>query len=237
MNISAFFPAYNEEGNIRYLIAEAEKVLTRLTDKHEIIVVLYEGSSDKTKSIVQNIMKKNKNVKLVMQPKKQKGYGVALRLGYKAAKYDWVFYTDSDNQYDLELDLPMFVSYSRDYKFVTGHRKKRQDPMVRKIAAGIYNLTMKIVFFIGVRDVDCAFKLVHKDVLKAIKLKSKSGIVDTELLVKAKKAGFEIKQLPITHLKRLHGGSAFETATGLPKMSTITGLIKELWKLVKEVYF
>ena len=237
MNISAFFPAYNEEGNIRKLIKEAKQVLGKLTTKYEIIIVLYDASTDKTRDIVKELSKKDKRIRLVIQPKNKKGYGTALRIGYKAARYEWVFYTDSDNQYDLQKDLPRFVAQTNKYKFVTGHRKNRQDPVQRLFTAWVYNMMMRIAFFMTIADVDCAFNLIHKDVLKKIDLKSKTGIIDTEIIVKAKKEGFEIKQLSVKSLERYAGESVFESRSSFPKPKVVIDLLNELWVLFKEVYF
>ena len=79
-DITMFFPAYNEEGNIKKIVKDAEKVLKETANRYEIIIVLYEGSTDNTRIIIKELMKKNKNLRLVMQPKKLKGVGYAIKM-------------------------------------------------------------------------------------------------------------------------------------------------------------
>ena len=194
--ISMFFPAYNEEENIPKLIESADKVLNKTADKYEIVIVVYEGSTDNSIKVVMDYEKTNKNVRLVIQPNGKKGMGTALKMGFEAAKYPLIFYADSDNQFDLE-EFNKFIPYIDDYDIIAGYRIKRRDPGSRIITAKIYNAIVRTIFRTKERDMDCAFRLVKKKIFDKIQLMCKTGLSTTEMLAKARRKGYKIKSMPI----------------------------------------
>lgn len=236
-DITMFFPAYNEEENIPKLIKSAEKVLKETSNNYEIIVVVYDGSTDKTAEIVQMLSEKNRNIRLVRQPKNQKGMGIALKLGFDNAKYDLVFYADSDNQFDLG-EFQKFLPYTNDWDIIAGYRIKRQDPFMRIIISGFYNMLVKILFRTQERDLDCAFRLVNKKIFKKIELKCKTGLSTTELLAKARRKKFKIKEVGVNHYPRTFGKPIFEMQVGLnlPKPKVVMDLLIEIAKLFADIY-
>lgn len=232
--ITMFFPAYNEEENLPKLIKSAEKVLKKAADKYEIIIVQYEGATDNSIKITKEHQKTNKRLRLIIQPKEKKGMGIALKMGFEAAKYPLIFYADADNQFNLE-EFRRFLPYIDDYDIIAGYRIKRQDPMSRLIASKLYNIIVKSIFNVKERDVDCAFRLVKKKVIKDIKLACKTGLATTELLAKARKKGFKIKEVGVTHYPRLSGKPIFTNSLNLPKPKVIKGLLKEMMALKREL--
>ena len=234
-NITMFFPAYNEEGNIKNLVKDAEKVLKEAANKHEIIIVLYEGSTDNTKTIVKELIKKNKNIRLVMQPRKFKGVGYAIKMGFEAAKYDLIFYADSDNQFDLN-EFKLLLPYAKDYDVIAGYRISRKDPLTRIWVSKIYNMIIKAVFNLKGRDFDCAFRLVKKKIFKTIKLQCKTGLATSELLIKARRDSYKVKHIGVHHFQRYSGVSVFEQkGFSIPKVSVISEIVKEILSLKKQV--
>jgi glycosyltransferase involved in cell wall biosynthesis len=234
-DITMFFPAYNEEGNIKKLVKDAEYILKKTANEHEIIMVLYEGSTDNTKTIVKELMKKNKNLKLVMQPKTLKGVGYAIKMGFDAAKYDLIFYADSDNQFNLN-EFKLLLPYAKDYDVVAGYRINRKDPLTRILVSRIYNMLIKVIFDLKGRDFDCAFRLVKKKIFKTIRLQCKTGLGTSELLIKARKEGYKVKHIGIHHFPRYSGASVFEQkGFSIPKSSVIAEIIKEIVSLKKEI--
>ncbi|MBU90092.1 glycosyl transferase [Candidatus Woesearchaeota archaeon] len=234
-DITMFFPAYNEEGNIKKLVKDAERVLKENANKYEMIIVLYEGSTDNTKNIIKELMKKNKSLRLVMQPKKLKGVGYAIKMGFDAAKYDLIFYADSDNQFDLN-EFKLLLPYTKHYDIVAGYRINRQDPLTRIWVSRIYNILIKIIFNLKGRDFDCAFRLVKKKVFKTIKLQCKTGLGTSELLIRARRGGYKIKHVGVHHFKRYSGVSVFnQKGFSIPKARVIAEIIKEVASLKKQI--
>lgn len=232
LNITMFFPAYNEEENIPKLLDSATKILNEVADNYEILVIVYEGSTDGTIGIVKKFSKRNKRIKLLIQPKDKKGIGYAKIMGFKNAKYPYIFYADADNQFNLE-DFKRFLPYIHDYDIIAGYRIKRHDPRMRVLISKMYNTLMRMLFGAKERDLDCAFRLVNKRVINNVRLICSTGVATTELLAKARKKGFKIKEIGVNHYPRILGKPVFEWEIGLnlPKPKVVLDILKEMLKL------
>jgi|TARA_B100001971_G_C18201114_1_gene544634 glycosyltransferase involved in cell wall biosynthesis len=231
-----FFPAYNEEESVVELVRNAESVLKEVAGKYEIIIVVYEGSTDGTIGIVKGLSKKDKRIRLVIQPLREKGVGWAIKMGFDAAKYEYIFYTDSDNQFDLR-EFKRFLPYIEDYGVIAGYRINRQDPFLRIVTSKIYNFIIRSVFGAKERDVDCAFRLVNKKVVDKVSLVCMLGLGTTELLVKARKFGFRIKEIGVHHFPRRKGSSVFESkGVSLPRVGVVLDLLREMKRLWKDLH-
>lgn len=234
-DITMFFLTYNEEDNIIKLIKNAESVLKKVSNKYEILIVNYEGSTDKTEEIVKNFWKKDKRIKLISQPKEKKGVGYAIRLGFENAKYPYIFYSDGDLQFNLE-EIRKFLPYIEKYDVIAGYRINRQDPFLRIFTAKVYNILVRILFHTKERDVDCAFRLVNKKIFKKVKLICRLGLGTTELLAKARRYGYKIKEVGVFHYPRKGGQSAFEARyVNIPRINVILDLLKEMAILKKDL--
>ena len=202
-SLSIFMPAYNEAENIRTTILDAQKAAETVTSDYEIIVV-DDGSDDQTASIVRTLRKQDPNLRLI-QHRSNQGYGAAVKTGLKACKKDWIFFTDSDGQFRYD-EFKDFVDGRGDADLVIGYRLKRMDPFHRVFVAQVLlKLWNFCLFGLTVRDVDCAYKLFPRRVWDRIKLDTESAITVTELIVKAKRAGFKIVELPVHHYARRFG--------------------------------
>ena len=202
-SLSIFMPAFNEAENINAVVASAVLAAKKIANDYEIIIV-NDGSKDSTKEVVELLAKKNHRIKLVNH-QTNRGYGAAVKSGLKAAKMDWIFFTDSDGQFRFN-ELEKFVSASATYDLVIGYRKKRMDPFHRVFVAQVLLKIWNFVLFgLTVRDVDCAYKLFPKKVRDAFTLETESAITVSEFIIKAKLSGFSIKQLPVKHYPRLFG--------------------------------
>lgn len=227
-SLSIFMPAYNEEGNIATTIIDAEKAAGRISQDYEIIIV-NDGSRDRTAEIVKELGKVNPRLKLVSHAH-NRGYGAAVKTGLSNCKKDWIFFTDSDGQFHYD-EIEKFVDASSTADLIMGYRKKRMDPFHRVFVAQVLLKVWNFVLFgLTVRDVDCAYKLFSKRVKDSVKLKTESAITVSEFIIKTKAAGFRIKQLPVIHYPRLFG----EQTGG--NWRVILRAAKESFKLYKELH-
>jgi len=221
-SLSLFFPAYNEEANIENMILEAQKVLPQVADKWEIIPV-NDGSKDRTREIIDALAKKDTHIHPVHHEVNQ-GYGGAVISGYNDSKYDLVFFTDGDLQFDL-WEIRLLLDKLDEGDLILGYRMNRQDPWPRKVNAFLWGSLVKFLFGFKVRDVDCAFKMMKRKVVDKVPLTAGGAMVSTELLARAHKAGFTFAEVGVTHYPRKAG-----TQTGA-KLSVILRAFKELFKL------
>ena len=205
--LSIFFPAYNDGGTIASLVILAVQVAGRLTSDFEVIVV-NDGSSDATKDVLDNLVRTYPNVRAVHHPR-NRGYGAALRTGFGAATKDLIAYTDGDAQYD-PAELPaLWNRLTPDADMVTGYKISRSDPWHRVVIGRIYHHTVKLLFRLRVRDVDCDFRLMRREIFDRVKLEKDTGVICLEMMRKIQDAGFRVVEVPVHHYHRLHGRSQF----------------------------
>ncbi len=226
-NISVTFPCYNEEKNVGKMIEDSLSVLEKIAGRYEVIVS-NDGSKDKTKEIAESYAQKYPDVVRVVNQYPNKGYGHALKTGLNAGRYEWIFFTDGDRQFDMN-EMEKLVPYLDDYDIVTGYRENRQDPFMRKLNSAGWNLIGRVVLGIKVKDVNCAFRFFRKSFLDSITIESEGAMINHEIWVKAHRRNMRIKELPVTHLPRQEGKQ-----TGAdPKV--IVKAFKELFALYKRL--
>jgi glycosyltransferase involved in cell wall biosynthesis len=211
LRISAFMPSYNEVASLPAVVAELQAVLESCAEHWEIIVV-DDGSTDETDALLARMNECDARVRTVRHPV-NRGYGAALRTGIEAATLDWIFFTDADGQFDL-WELRELLPFTADADLVIGYRMPRRDPPARIVVSRVYNLMMRALFRLTVRDIDCSFKLGRSDVLKPVKLHSDTGLAETELLLGALHAGARLVERRVRHLPRSHGASRYEVSLG-----------------------
>ncbi len=204
-SISCVIPAYNEQDNIKKVVKNAYEFLSVNFSDFEIITV-DDGSTDNTQRICQELLPIFGNRLVILRHAVNRGYGAALRTGLFSGKKDLIFYTDSDNQFDIR-ELGSFMNYINDYDLVIGYRKNRKGSILRKFCAFVYNRLIFVLFGLNVKDIDCSFKLFKKDTLHSLTIVTDEFLVDTELLVRAKLYNFKIKEIGVTHFPRLVGQS------------------------------
>jgi glycosyltransferase involved in cell wall biosynthesis len=205
--LSVFFPAYNDSGTIGSLVICARQTAASLTDDFEVIVV-NDGSADRTAQIIDELARTYPEVKAVHHPR-NRGYGAALRSGFAAATRELVFYTDGDAQYD-PTEIPILWRALRsDVDLVNGYKISRSDPRHRILIGRIYHHTVKLLFGLKVRDVDCDFRLMRRSIFDRVSLETSSGVICLEMMKKIQDAGFSVAEVPVHHYHRVYGKSQF----------------------------
>ncbi|MBL8016478.1 MAG: glycosyltransferase family 2 protein [Ignavibacteria bacterium] len=227
ISLSVFFPAYYDENNIGKVVHKAVEVLESLGLKDYEVTIIEDGSPDKTDEVADALAAQYPKVK-VIHHEKNKGYGATLWEGFTTAKMDYVFYTDGDNQFDLE-ELRKFVAIIPFSDMVVGYRKKKQYSPYRKLTSFVYNLLLRFVFDIDYIDIDCAFKVFKTDLFKKIKVNTKDAFIDAEIMIRAQLQGYTFTELGVKHLPRIDGVS---TAA---RPSIIFRTIKEIFQLKSEL--
>ena len=205
--LSVFFPAYNDSGTIASLVITALKTARRLTDNFEVIIV-NDGSADRTAEIADELARAYPEVRVVHH-ERNRGYGGALRSGFAAATRDLIFYTDGDAQYDpAELEA-LWGALRDDVDLVNGYKISRSDPLHRIVIGRIYHHTVKLLFGLSVRDVDCDFRLMRRSIFDRVALHKNSGVICLEMMKKIEDAGYRIAEVPVHHYHRAYGRSQF----------------------------
>ncbi|MCS7050851.1 MAG: glycosyltransferase family 2 protein [Thermomicrobium sp.] len=221
-SLSLILPAYNEAANLEAVVRRACEVLPRLVEQFEIVIV-DDGSRDGTGEIAERLARDDARIRVIHHPV-NRGYGAALRSGFAAARGDLIMFMDADQQFD-PADLVHLAPFVHHADIVAGYRVRRRDPWQRLVYAAIFNVAMRVLFGIAVRDIDCAFKVLRGDLVRAIELRMDGALVNTELLAKAQRAGATIVEVGVQHYPRLSG----EPSGG--SLRVITRAIREVAQL------
>jgi glycosyltransferase involved in cell wall biosynthesis len=202
--IAVALPAYNEAESLPRTVPPVVAALRQVTDDFEVVVV-DDGSRDRTADVVRELSQLYPEVRLVQHPVNL-GYGAAVWTGITSGQKEFIFYTDADGQFDIT-ELSRFVPYTGEYDMIIGYRAPRRDRPKRLVFAFGWKLFVTLLFGYVARDIDCAFKLFRRDVLDHVYVESRGAAFSAELLIKARDRGFRIKELPVTHLPRKAGRS------------------------------
>ena len=224
--LSYFFPAHNEEANLRPLVDEALATLPALADRWEIVIV-DDGSRDTTPAIADELAAANPGLVRAVHHPTNLGYGAALRSGLGAARYDLVAFTDGDRQFrvaDLSRLLERLAAPDHP-DVVVGYRIRRADPLVRTVYARLYRLANRIFFGLTIRDVDCACKLFRREALDGLRVESGGAFFSAELLIKLHASGRTLAEVGIPHYPRTAG-----SPTGA-KPSVVWRAVRDFWSL------
>jgi glycosyltransferase involved in cell wall biosynthesis len=224
-SISAVLPAYNEEAVIASAVLQVNQALQSVTDDFEIIVT-NDGSQDATAEILGELQAKRPDLPLRVQTHQtNQGYGAALATGFDAARKEFVFFTDGDRQFDVGEIALLLAELDEDTDMVVGWRRHRADPPLRLLNAWGWKQLINGLFGYTARDVDCAFKLFRRAVWQNLTVYARGATFSAEFLIKARRLGFSIKEVPVSHFPRPAG-----KATGA-KLSVIVRAFAELFRL------
>jgi glycosyltransferase involved in cell wall biosynthesis len=201
-SLTVVLPCHDEEDNVLAAVRDAHEAAEMAAEEHEIIVV-DDGSSDATGRLAAAAAEDDPRVRVVVH-EHNRGYGGALRSGIAAARCDWILLTDADLQFDLT-ELTRFVAPARTHDVVVGYRLVRMDPVMRRVNAYAWNRLVGRVFDLDVRDVDCAFKLIRRELAQRLVLTADGAMISTELLARAALAGASIAELGVRHRPRVAG--------------------------------
>src|SRR5438094_1471033 len=201
-SLSVVFPAFNEAANIRAVVEDAYRTLPELTPIFEIIVV-NDGSNDSTGEICDRLVEELSNVRVVHHPR-NRGYGAALKSGIRLARHDLIFFTDADGQFDLR-EVAALLEQTDTYDIVAGYRARRQDPPHRLLFAWGWNILVRVVLGVRIRDIDCAFKVFNRRVFDRVQIHSVGAMVNTEIFAQVFRFGMTVKEVRVSHFPRRHG--------------------------------
>ena len=165
--ISAVLPAYNEEENIETAVKRVVDVLRSLAFRDWEVIVVDDGSADETGQIADRLAAEDPAHIRIFHHNPNRGYAEALKTGFTNARHQLIFYTDSDNQFDVS-ELNSLLPLIEVADIVNGFRIYRFDPLTRLVLSWGFNLLVRIIFRINVRDIDCAFKLFRREVFDKV---------------------------------------------------------------------
>lgn len=221
-SLSVVIPAYNEEACIAECISTLETVLREVTTDFEVIVV-NDGSRDRTAAILEELGRSRPHL-VTVHHDRNRGLGAALRSGFSRSRKSVTFYSDADLPFDfVELVRALRVMEFKTADLITGFRHDRSSEGLKRIVYSFaYNLLIRLLFDLKIRDVNFSFKLIRTDRLHAMDLRSEGSFIDAEMMIFADRLGLFICQIGVDYFKRRHGDSQ------LSSVGTIAKIVQEM---------
>jgi glycosyltransferase involved in cell wall biosynthesis len=219
-SISAVLPAFNEEENIDKAACRVVEAIQKLGFREWELLIVDDGSADMTGEIADRLAASDPEHIRAFHHGPNRGYAEALKTGFSSARYQLIFFTDSDLQFDVR-EIENLLPLIEDADIVCGFRIYRFDHLTRLVLSWGFNLLVRITFRINVRDIDCAFKLFRREVFDKVTIESKKFFVNAEVLAKAKYHGFRLVERGVWHYPRAAGRSTV-------RPSHILSTLKEL---------
>jgi len=201
-SLSIVLPAHNEAENVASAVEEVSGVARQLEMEYEIILV-NDGSTDRTGEIARELEQRTPNFQLV-EHHPNRGYGGALKAGFAAATKELIAFYPADKQFVFS-EIKQLLERIDQADIVSGYRADRRDPFIRKLNALGWNTLVRLLFGYLCRDIDCGFKLFRREILDRVNIVSDGAMIDTEFLAGAKARGYRIADVPVTHLPRVAG--------------------------------
>jgi glycosyltransferase involved in cell wall biosynthesis len=204
-SLSVFFPVFNDEATVDVVAEKALCVAESLADQYEIVIV-DDGSPDRAGEIADKLAAKHDAVHVVHH-ERNLGYGGAVRTGLAACRYEWICYTDGDNEYDL-YDLKKLWRLRDYYDLVITFRYVRRYSGLRIIISQVYNRLLRRLFYTRFRDVSTGLRLVRKDIIDQLELHSDSPFIGAEIVIKTMLKGYRVGEMGIQTFPREFGSGA-----------------------------
>jgi glycosyltransferase involved in cell wall biosynthesis len=204
--LTFFFPAYNEEENVERTVELALSEIGPLVDGSIEVLIVDDGSSDRTPQLADALAAADPRVRVHHQP--NRGYGGALKAGFANAAGALIGFSGGDLQFDLaEMSrlLDRLGDGRKPVDAVIGYRIKRRDPFHRIFIAKTYNTIVSAAFGLRVRDIDCAMKLFRREVFDGLRLDADGPFLSAELLIKLRARRVRMAQVGVNHYPRAAG--------------------------------
>ena len=223
-DLTIVLPAYNEAESLPEALEQCGEFIKQVRELDVEVLVVDDGSSDGTAALIKELSTTRPWLRAIRHSVNS-GYGAALKTGFAGANGRLVFYTDSDNQFDI-LELREILPLIEGADLVAGFRVYRFDPLTRLVVSWVYNRLVRVLFRVPVRDVDCSFKLMRRERLDRLVLISDDFFIDTEIVARARKWNWRIKEVGVRHYPRRKGKTTVD-AGDIPRTLRV---ISRMWR-------
>jgi glycosyltransferase involved in cell wall biosynthesis len=226
-NVSVFFPVYNDERTVERVTEKAIAVLKEIAENYEVIIV-DDGSPDRSGQIADELAAKHPFVSVVHHPKNL-GYGAAVKSGLARARYEWICFTDGDDEYDL-FDLRKMIALRDFYDLLITFRYVKIYSGDRQLISFVYNAVLRRLFRTNYRDISSGLRLVRKSLVDQIDCESNSPFIGAELTIKTMLKGYRVGEMGIQTFPREFGKGA---STSVPN---IIATIRDMARTYRTIF-
>jgi len=204
---SLIVPLLNEQDSLQELYEQIRSVMERMGHSYEILFI-DDGSTDASAEIIERLNSRDERVKLI-QFMHNYGKSAALAAGFKVASGGLVVTMDSDLQDDPDEIPHLFARLETGYDLVSGWKKVRHDPFIKRWTSKVYNYFTSLFSGIRLHDFNCGLKIYRREVVKTMRV---YGELHRYLPVIAHRNGFRVTEMPVKHHARKYGSTKFGLA-------------------------
>lgn len=229
---SVLLPTYNERENLPYMVFFLHEAFSQAAVPYEIIII-DDASPDGTQDVARKLRESYGADKLILAPRKGKlGLGSAYLHGAEQATGDFIIILDADMSHHPKF-IPDFIKTQLETgcDIVSGTRYVRDGGVYgwnlrRKLVSRVANYLAQIMLRPGVSDLTGSFRLYSTEAFRRImkEMQATGFVFQMEVIVRAKRMGLDVREVPITFVDRLFGSSKMGT-------SEILQYLEQLWKL------
>lgn len=227
MNISLFFPVYRDEKTVSVVCEKALEFCRQHAESFEVIII-NDGSPDQCGKIADELSGRYNEVR-VIHHETNLGYGAALRSGLEACRYEWICFTDGDDEYDIR-DFEKLIKLRDYYDLIITFRYIRMYSNFRIFCSVVYNVLLRVLFRTHYRDISTGLRMVRKDLLEEIELESTSPFIGAELTIKTMLKGYRVGEVGIQTFPRTFGKGASVS------IANILSTIQEMWRIYRRIF-
>lgn len=220
-DVSLFFPVFRDERTVGTVTEKALAVLREVADRYEVIIV-DDGSPDRAGELADQLAAKYPEVTVVHHPHNL-GYGAAIRTGLAHCKYEWICFTDGDDEYDV-FDLRKLIALRDFYDLIITFRYVKIYSGDRQLISWAYNKTLRALFRTQYRDISTGLRLIRKSLADQISCQSNSPFIGAEITIKSMLKGYRIGEVGIQTFPREFGKGASTTPKNI--VATISDMLK-----------
>lgn len=201
--ISLFFPVYKDEKTVRVVTEKAIAVLKQVASSFEVLIV-NDGTPDRAGEIADELSKQYPEIVRVIHHAKNMGYGAAVRTGLTNVKYEWICFTDGDDEYDV-YELFKMIPLINFYDLIITFRFAKAYSGKRQFISWVYNIVLRYLFRTSYRDISTGFRMIRSSLVKDLTLESNSPFIGAEIAIKTMFKGYRVGELGIQTFPREFG--------------------------------
>jgi len=225
--ISMFFPVYRDEVTVLRVAEKSLSLLRQEASEFELIIV-NDGSPDKAGEIADVIARRESNVRVIHHPHNM-GYGHALRSGFRASRFEWIGFTDGDDEYEID-DLRKLLRLKDYYDLIITFRYAKRYSGFRMFISYVYNKLLRLIFKTRYRDISCGLRLIRKEVVEELDLVSSSPFIGAEIAIRVMLKGFRVGEVGVQTFPREFGKGSSTS------LKNILATIKDMIKVYRQIF-
>jgi glycosyltransferase involved in cell wall biosynthesis len=225
--VSLFFPVFRDERTVRRVAEKSLKVLREVASEYEVIIV-DDGSPDRAGEIADELAKEYPEVSVVHHPTNL-GYGAAIKSGLSRARYEWICFTDGDDEYDV-FDLHKLIPLIDYYDLIITFRYVKVYSGDRQFISWVYNSVLRALFRTPYRDISTGLKMIRKSLVDLIECQSTSPFIGAELTIKSMLKGYRVGEVGIQTFPREFGKGASTSP------ANIIATIRDMTEVYRDIF-